>query len=771
MSDSSAHTLTEAPEVDDLIAAMTLEEKVAQLVGLWIGVADGGEVAPAQAENTGEAKAWSETAAEGLGQITRLYGTRPVSAQYGLETLRRLQADLRSAAPHGIGAIVHEECLTGVAAWGATTFPSPPAYAATWDPELIERVGAAIGGSLRGLEVHQGLAPVLDVVRDARWGRVEETFGEDPYVVGTLGAAYIRGLESSDIIATPKHFAGYSASRAARNHGPVDAGPRELAEVFLYPFEIVIRDSSPRSIMPSYAAIDHVPSHGDKHLLTDVLRTDFGFNGTVVSDYFGVNFLETTQGVTRSRAESAVLALCAGVDVELPDAAAFPHLVAAVRAGILEESAIDIALRRVLVQKQHYGLLPASFKAAAGYAERGGAEAVAPDLNPVEHRDLAREVAEKATILLANDGTLPLAAAARIAVVGPNAHSRTALLGDYSFTNHVEPHYPDVAEGIHIPTILDAMRIEFDSIDYSRGCEVEGDDAGGIDAAVAQAAAADVVVAVMGDQAGLFGRGTVGEGNDVDSLELPGLQRRFLEALLATGTPVVLVLVTGRPYDISWATDRCAAIVQAWFPGQEGAAAVAGALSGRINPRGRTTLSFPHSAGRQPATYLRPALAGPSGVTSLGADFVYPFGHGLSYTTFAHSNLTLDADRIDSTGTVQVRVTVQNTGERDGTDVVQLYLRDVTAHVTRPVSTLIGYAAVDLEAGGSRDVTFTVSAERLSYVGQSGHWEVGPMEATLAVAHNAEDAGQSSRITVTGQRRMLGSDRVLVTPVSVTGGE
>lgn len=768
MTDSTSHTLTEAPDVDSLIAAMSLEEKVAQLVGLWIGVADGGEVAPAQAENTGESKPWDKTAAEGLGQITRLYGTRPVSAQYGLETLRRLQAGLRDAAPHGIGAIVHEECLTGVSAWGATTFPSPPAYAATWDPELIERVGAAIGDSLRELEVHQGLAPLLDVARDARWGRVEETFGEDPYVVGTLGAAYIRGLESSDIIATPKHFVGYSASRAGRNHGPVDAGPRELAEVFLYPFEIAIRESSPRSIMPSYAAIDHVPSHGDKHLLTDVLRSEFGFDGTVVSDYFGVNFLETTQGVTRSRPESAVRALSAGVDVELPDAAAFPHLVAAVRSGVLEEAAVDTALRRVLRQKQHYGLLP-GLEAAAGYAERSGTEAVAPDLNPDGHRNLAREVAEKSTILLANDGTLPLSAATRVAVVGPNAHSRTALLGDYSFTNHVEAHYPDVADGINIPTILDAMGIEFGSVDYSRGCEVEGDDAGGFDAAVAQAAAADVVVAVMGDQAGLFGRGTVGEGNDVDTLELPGLQRRFVEALFATGTPVVLVLVTGRPYDISWATDRCAAIVQSWFPGQEGASAVAGALSGRINPRGRTTLSFPHSAGRQPATYLRPALAGTSAVTALGAEFVYPFGHGLSYTTFTHSDLALDADRIDSAGTVQVSVKVQNTGERDGTDVVQLYLRDVAAHVTRPVSTLIGYAAVEIEAGGSRTVTFTVSAERFSYVGQSGQWEIGPLEATLAVAHDAEDDGQHARITVTGQRRLLGSDRILVTPVAVAG--
>ncbi|MBO0908954.1 beta-glucosidase [Arthrobacter sunyaminii] len=768
MTDETAHTLTEAPDVESLINAMTLEEKVAQLVGLWIGVADGGEVAPAQAENTGRAKAWAETEAEGLGQITRLYGTRPVSAQYGLETLRRLQAGLRDAAPHGIGAIVHEECLTGVAAWGATTFPSPPAYAATWDPELIERVGAAIGDSLQGLEVHQGLAPVLDVARDARWGRTEETFGEDPYVVGTLGAAYIRGLESRDIIATPKHFVGYSASRAGRNHAPVDAGPRELAEVFLYPFEVAIREGSPRSIMPSYSAIDHVPSHGDKHLLTDVLRTGFGFDGTVVSDYFGVNFLQTTQGVTRSRAESAVRAISAGVDVELPDAAAFPHLVAAVRSGDLEEEAVDAALRRVLLQKQHYGLLPAGFAAAAGYAERAGTEAVAPDLNPAAHRDLAREVAEKSIILLANDGTLPLESAARIAVVGPNADSRTALLGDYSFTNHVEAHYPDVAAGIDIPTVLDALRNEFPSLDYARGCEVEGDDAGGFDAAVAQAGAADVVVAVMGDQAGLFGRGTVGEGNDVDSLELPGVQRRFVEALLDTGKPVVLVLITGRPYDLSWAADRCAAIVQSWFPGQEGASAVAGALSGRINPRGRTTLSYPGPAGRQPATYLRPALAGTSAVTSLGAEFVFPFGHGLSYTTFTHSSLILDAHEIDSTGTLQVAVKVQNTGERDGTDVVQLYVREVTAHVTRPVSTLIGYAAVDIEAGGSRTVTFTVSADRLSYVGQSGQWEIGPLEATLAVAHNAEDDGQNARIAVTGQRRILSSGRVLTTPVAVS---
>ncbi|WP_024288898.1 glycoside hydrolase family 3 N-terminal domain-containing protein [Cellulomonas sp. KRMCY2] len=748
--------------IDVLLQQMTLPEKVAQLVGAWIGIDPStGAVAPAQNENMPATTSWEAVSADGLGHITRLYGTRPVTATEGRTTLRELQADLRARTRHGIGAIAHEECLTGVAAWQATTFPSPPAYGSTWDPELIEQVGAAIGESMRALEVHQGLAPLLDVVQDPRWGRVEECFGEDPYLVGTLGAAFVRGIEGAGIIATLKHFVGYPASQGGRNLGPVHIGPRELAEVLLYPFEVALREGGARSVMPSYSEIDQVPTHGDASLLTDLLRDAWGFSGTVVADYFGVNFLQTLHGVSASKRASAERALTAGVDIELPSADCY----LALADGELDPqvaAALDVALRRVLTQKAELGLLDPPTTDPPGADDP-------IDLNPPAHAALARQVAEESVILLANTGALPLVTPATVAVIGPNADSGPALLGDYSFTNHVEVHHPDIEPGLVIPTVLEALRSELPGsrIVHATGCDVRAPGRAGFAEAVEAATDADVAVMVMGDRAGLFGRGTVGEGCDTDTLELPGEQRALVEAVLATGTPVVLVLITGRPYALDWATDRAAAIVQAWFPGQDGASAVAGVLTGRVNPSGRTSLSFPRSAGMQPMTYRHVKLAGKVDVTNLDPTPVFPFGHGGSYTTFEHTDLRLSSDEIATDGTVEVTVRVTNTGDRAGTEVAQLYLHDVVAPVTRPAIALVGYARVDLAAGRSRDVTWRVHADRLAWVGTDHRWTVAPHEGSLSVGASSGDLRATRRLAVTGPVRSLGHDRVLTTPVEV----
>lgn len=749
-----------------LIDRMTVAEKLAQLTGAWIGIdAGSGAVAPAQNDNTPADASWETLSEHGLGHITRLYGTRPIGAVEGRRTLRELQADLRRRAPHGIGAISHEECLTGVAAWQATTFPSPPAYGATWDPELIEQVGAAIGDSLRALEVHQGLAPLLDVVQDARWGRVEECFGEDPYVVGTLGAAFTRGLESAGIVSTLKHFVGYPASQGGRNLGPVHMGPRELAEVLLYPFEVALREGGARSVMPSYSEIDQVPTHGDRALLTELLRNTWGFDGTIVSDYFGVNFLQTLHGVSGDKRTSAERALVAGVDVELPTADCYPEL-DGVDLSPEVAAALDESVRRILTLKAELGLLDAP-----------AAEPDTPvDLNPAEHRALARRVAEESVILLTNDGTLPLvrgserpSAPARVAVIGPNADSGNALLGDYSFTNHVEAHHPDIAPGLTIATVLETVREELPEaqVSHAVGCDVSTPGQEGFAEAVAAATEADVAVLVMGDRAGLFGRGTVGEGNDVDSLELPGEQLPLIDAVLATGTPVVLVLVTGRPYVLDRVADRCAAVVQAWFPGQEGASAVAGVLSGRINPSGRTTLSFPRSAGTQPMTYRHVKLAGKVAVTSLDPTPVFGFGHGRSYTTFEYGDVRLSRDTVETDGTVEVTVRVTNTGDRAGAEVPQLYLHDAVAPVTRPVIALLGYARVELEPGQSRQVTWKVHADRLAWVGVDLQWTVAAHRASLSVGASATDLRGTVPLEVTGPERTLDHRRTLTTPVTV----
>lgn len=726
--------------VRELLGRMTIEEKIAQLVGFW-EKQDGEAVAPLQGE-FGDATRLEDFSRHGLGHLTRAYGTRPLDPAARASWLWKFQRDLVTGTRLGIPAIVHEECLTGLSAWKAATFPTPLAWGAAFDPELVTEMAAAIGASMRALGIHQGLAPVLDVIRDPRWGRVDECIAEDPYLVGTIGTSYVRGLQSQGVHATLKHFAGYSASRAGRNFAPVHAGPRELADVLLLPFEMAILDGDARSVMHSYAEIDGVPVAADPTMLTGVLRDRWGFDGTVVADYYGVAFLNLLHHVAGDHAEAAVQALTAGVDVELPTGDAYLTLRETVRAGALDEALIDRAVLRVLRQKRDLGLLDATFADEPPQAV---------DLDSPEHRSIARRLAEESIVLVANQDVLPLPAGRRVAVIGPNADRQGALFGCYSFLNHVLVQHPGVETGIEVPTVLDAMRGEFgaDLVTWARGCDVDTDDRSGFDEAVAAATAAEVAVLVVGDHAGLFGRGTVGEGCDRDDLELPGVQRELVEAVLATGTPVVLVLITGRPYAVGWALPRCAAVVQAFFPGEEGAAAIAGVLSGRVNPSGRLPVSLPTSAGAQPYSYLHPTLGEGSEVTNLPATPVAPFGHGLSYTTFAYADLTVPAT-VSTDGELHVTVRVTNTGAVAGDDVVQLYGRDPVASVTRPVAQLLGYRRVQLAPGQSATVALTVPTTRLAFSDRTLTRVVEPGDVELWVGTSARRDTQA-RTTLVGE--------------------
>ncbi|MFD7988877.1 glycoside hydrolase family 3 protein, partial [Kitasatospora indigofera] len=423
--------------VDDLIGRMTLEEKTAQLYGVWVGADSAGDgVAPHQNAMCDPVDL-PALITRGLGQLTRPFGTAPVDPAVGALALARAQQQVVAAGRFGIPALAHEECLAGFTTWGATAYPVPLAWGATFDPGLVAEMADRIGRDMRGVGVHQGLAPVLDVVRDLRWGRVEETIGEDPYLVGTIGTAYVRGLQSAGIIATLKHFAGYSASAGARNLAPVRAGARELADVVLPPFEMAVHEGGADSVMHSYAEIDGVPTAADPDLLTGLLRDTWGFGGTVVADYFGIGFLETLHRVAADRPDSARLALTAGVDVELPTVRAYGEaLVGAVRDGAVAEELVDRALRRVLLQKCRLGLLdhdwsplPPALRAADGPA---GPEPVrgSVDLDSPANRALARRLAEQSVVLLANrDGALPLAGAGRIAVGGGPARAPGDHLG------------------------------------------------------------------------------------------------------------------------------------------------------------------------------------------------------------------------------------------------------------------------------------------------------------------------------------------------------
>jgi beta-glucosidase-like glycosyl hydrolase len=750
-------TDTERPlteRVEELLAAMTLDEKLAQLAGVWVGAElSSGDVAP-MAEAFSEPAPWAEASAHGMGHITRPLGTSPVDPVDGARRLAELQADLVERTRLKIPAIAHEECLTGFTTYGATVFPTPLGLAATFDPAGVERMTAAIGESMRATGAHQGLSPVLDVVRDHRWGRVEETFGEDPYLVGMMGAAYVRGLESTGLVATLKHFAGYSASVAARNHAPVSMGPRTLRDVMLIPFEMAIREGGARSVMNSYSEIDGLPVAADASLLTGVLRDEWGFEGTVVSDYWSIVFLLNMHRVAATPAEAGALSLAAGIDVELPHVRCYGEpLAEAVRAGAVPEELVDRAARRVLRQKGELGLLDPGWTSTVPDG--------ALDIDPPSHRALARELADRSIVLLANDGTLPLSDVS-VALVGPCADDPLAFLGCYSYPNHgVMAHHPDMPLGIEVPTLRDALEHAV----YEPGCDVMDDDPTELAAAVDAAAGADLCVAVVGDRAGLFGRGTSGEGCDAEDLSLPGIQDEFVESLLETGTPVILVVISGRPYALGSYAGRVAAIVQAFLPGEEGAAAIAGVLTGEVMPTGKLPVQVPNLPGAQPNTYLHPVLGGSSGgVSNIDTDPLFAFGHGLSYTAFDYADFTLSADEIATDGEVEISCTVGNTGNRAGAEVVQLYLSDPVAPVTRPVAWLAGFLRVELKPGERARVTFTLHADRTAFTTVDLRRIVQAGEIGVAVGASAADVRGRLTLQLTGPEREVGHDRVLTTP-------
>jgi len=787
--------LPASERVESLMAELTLEEKVGQLGSRWLGREDhdaddsdfapvggaaeappGGDdadgsrnVAPMQ-EQFSTGPRLEEASRHGLGHLTRIYGSTPVTPAKGAQELVRQQRVVLEQSRLGIPAVVHEECLTGFTTLGATVYPSALAWAATFDPDLVQEMATAIGADMAALGVHHGLSPVLDVVRDYRWGRVEETLGEDPYLVSLMGAAYVRGLQGAGVLATLKHFAGYSASRGARNHGPVPMGRRELADVVLPPFEAALQAGA-ASVMNSYSDVDGVPAGADRWLLTELLRDEWGFDGTVVSDYWAIPFLASTHHVASGVEDAGVLALEAGIDVELPDTAGYgQHLVERVRRGELDEALVDTAVRRVLTQKVALGLLDDGWTPEASVL--GAAE---HDLDSPRNRDVARRLAEESVVLLDAGTALPLTgegrpALHRLAVVGPCADDARTFMGCYSFPNHVLPLYPDLdlGTGVAVPTALAALRAELEGVEvaYAQGCAVTGDDRSGLDAAVAAARDADVCVALVGDLAGLFGRGTSGEGCDAEDLRLPGLQGELLEALLGTGTPVVVVVVSGRPYALGAYADRAAALVQAFMPGEEGGAALAGVLSGRVEASGRLPVQVPRLPGGQPGTYLQPPLGVEnSGASNLDPTPLFAFGHGRSYTTFALEGARTSATEVGTDASFTASVRVRNTGARAGTEVVQLYLHDVLASVTRPVQQLAGFARLDLAPGESAEVVFDLHADLTSFTGRDLRRVVEPGDLEVRIGTSAGDLPHTLPIRLTGPVRVVGHDRHLVAHV------
>ena len=762
-------TLPTADRVEALLAHLTLEQKVGQLGSVWpveadkvtiAGTAKPRDVAPEMTEMFAMTSSGAGLE-QGLGHVTRVFGRQPQTAADGVRALREWQRTAMAASGNDIPAIVHEESLTGFCTYGATVYPAAIAWGATFDPGLVEEMAAAIGEDMRAVGVDQALSPLLDVVRDYRWGRVEETCGEDPYVVGTLGTAYVRGLQGAGVYATLKHYAGYSASKAGRNHAPVEMGRRQLEDVILPPFEMAVREGRTESVMNSYSDVDGVPAVASHYLLTEVLRDRWGFEGTVVSDYFAAINLREHHKVAADLDEAGRLCVAAGLDVELPFTAAFHGLVSEVRSGRLPEELIDRAVRRVLRQKVLLGLLDAGYAPeAVGDPDR--------DLDSPRNRAIARRMAEESIVLCSNDGVLPLAPGAKVALVGPTSDDALSFMGCYAYPNHVLRAYSEPGYGIPIKGLKESLAAEYE-LTHAVGVPVRDLDTSGIAAAVAACEGVDAVVLAVGDVSGLFGEGTTGEGCDAETLQLPGVQDALVEAVLATGKPVVLLVLSGRPYALGAYVDRCAAIVQAFFPGAEAASAVAAVLTGRVNPTGKLPVGVPRTPGGQPGTYLGSRLALSQGMSSVDARPLFWFGHGLSYTSFAVSDLVLSAVEVPVDGALDASVTVRNTGDRAGAEVVQVYLTDLAASVVQPLKRLVGYAKVWLDAGEAKRVTFTLHADRMSFTGVDYRRVVEPGAMLLRVGTSSTDLPLEASFALTGEVRVVGEGRVLTTPVAVAG--
>jgi len=738
---------------------MTLKEKLAQLTSVWSH-----EILDHESFDEALADALIN---EGIGQITRVAGATNLRQRGAAETANRIQRYLAEHTRLGIPAIVHEECLHGLLARESVCFPQSIGQAATWEPDLVQTMAGRLGRELRAAGAHQALAPILDITRDPRWGRVEETYGEDTYLVAVLASAYVRGLQGSDlptdgVIATGKHMVGHGLPEGGMNHAPAHIGSRELVDSFLFPFEAAVRDAGLRSMMHAYDDVDGVPCVASRYLFTEVLRDRWGFEGTVVSDYFGIDEIIGTHGLTQDRPTAAALALEAGVDVELPATVFYRSVLEeAVTSGLVDQAVVDRAVGRVLRAKFELGLFDRLY--------------VSPekaDLPFEEDRSLARDIARRSVVLLKNEAVLPLRAGLqRVAVIGPSADSARNMLGDYAHAAHIEALIEMGGFGSSVPdwlkvedelsgnkTILSAIRERLGASAealYAPGCGITGGHDAEIDAAVAAAAAAELAIVVVGDKSGLTEDCTCGESRDRMDIGLPGRQSELVAAVARTGTPVVLVLISGRPLAIESEASVAAAVLHAWVPGEEGPEAIADVLFGAVNPGGKLPMSVPRHSGQIPIYYGHKPSGGRSNWKGPYADGsnepLWPFGFGLSYTQFEVRNLKLDRTSVPIDGSFEVTVEVANVGSVAGDEVVQLYLRDEEASVTRPVRELRGFKRLSLSPGDVTTVRFQVAVEQLAFTGLDGKLRVEPGRVTVMAGSSSVDLPCQAEIEITGQ--------------------
>ena len=746
-----------ARRVRDLMSRMTLEEKAAQMVGIWQEKAATLVDAEGNFDPDKAKKAFRQ--GRGLGQVGRPSDTGGGKDARAMAVLTNaIQKFFVEESRLGIPVIFHEECLHGHAAPGGTSFPQPIALGATFDPELVEALFAmtALEARLRG--THQALTPVVDVARDPRWGRVEETYGEDPFLVSRMGIAAVRGFQGdasfrdkTRVIATLKHFAAHGQPESGMNCAPANVSERVLRETFLYPFKEALDKGGAISVMASYNEIDGLPSHANRWLLRDVLRKEWGFDGFIVSDYYAIwelGYRPDTHGhfVAKDKKESCALAVRAGVNIELPEPDCYLHLVELVKKRVLREAELDALVEPMLRWKFRMGLFDDPYVDPEEADRVVGCDA---------HRALALEAARRVITLLKNDGGIaPLdpRAAKTIAVIGPNAdHS---LLGGYSGKPKVEV------------TILEGIRAKVGpqvKVLYSEGCKITqpgvwqqdevfasdpAEDRRLIAEAVQVARQADVVVLCIGGNE-LTSREAwnLKHMGDRARLDLVGRQVELLDTIAALGKPVIVILSHGRPNSIQPVIEKAAAVFECWYLGQEAGTAVADVLFGDYNPGGKLPISVPRSAGHLPDFYnYKPSAR--RGYLFDDVTPLYPFGFGLSYTTFRIDNVRLSKQRMAAKGSVEVLADVTNTGARAGSEVVQMYIRDLVSSVTRPVKELKGFRRIALSPGQTGTVRFAITAELLAFWDVNMKYRVEPGEFEIMIGNSSRDA-DLNKLTLT----------------------
>lgn len=752
--------------VEILLSQMTLQEKVTQL----------GSIGPVKLMKDEEIsmEKLNKYLKNGVGQISRIAGGSALEPQKAAQAANKIQEYLQENTRLGIPALIHEECLSGFMGKGGTTFPQSIGIASSWEPGLIKKITGEIRKQMKAIGSHLGLSPVADVARDIRWGRIEETFGEDQYLVACMVAAYIRGLHGGDpakgVYATLKHFAGYSYSEGGRNHAPVNISKRELREKILFPFEAAIKTGELKSVMNAYHDIDGIPCAASRELLTDILRGEWGFDGIVVSDYFSIEMLYTEHKIVKNRKMAGIKALEAGLDIELPETECYgERLIKAVREGLISEAVINEAVRRHLRLKFKMNIFEDP------YVEIGKVNQV---FETKAQRKLAREAACKSMVLLKNENNLlPLnKELSSIAIIGPSADSTRNLLGDYAYSAHVD----SKEDAIPIVSIREGIKNKLSpktEVRYTPGCDIMSNSNTGFEAAVKAARKSEMAVVAVGGKSGLSGMGedkeveddtvnfseanfssvmsnttdTTGEHHDRTDLKLPGVQQELIKAIFETGTPVIVVLVNGRPLSINWAAENIPAILEAWLPGEEGGNAVADVLFGDYNPGGKLPVSIPRNVGQLPINYNRKSISHNRDYVFTSNRPLYPFGFGLSYTEFEYSDLQVTPNEVAPGSEVIIRFNLKNIGNCQGDETVQLYIQDEIASLTRPIKELKGFKRVILKPGEKKSVVFRFFPEQLAFYDRNMNLIVEPGSFKVMIGSSSENIRLKDEFKVKGE--------------------